>query len=106
MAIDQFVQAPIFTVLIFLFLGLLEGKSLERIKLQLDETYVDTMVANWKLWIPATAVNLGAAGGGTGRGGGNSDNLPSLSYPSIFSNFSPPPFALQPFVPTCSVSFS
>ncbi|GMH74313.1 hypothetical protein TrRE_jg2483, partial [Triparma retinervis] len=57
-AIDQFIQAPIFTVLIFLFLGLLEGKSVKKIKGQLDETYVDTMVANWKLWIPATVVNI------------------------------------------------
>ncbi|CAJ1966449.1 unnamed protein product [Cylindrotheca closterium] len=56
--IDQFVQAPIFTVLIFAFLGLLEGKTTETIKKQLDEDYADTMVANWKLWVPATVVNL------------------------------------------------
>ena len=56
--IDQFVQAPIFTVLIFAFLGALEGKSLDAIKNQLDDDYVDTMFANWKLWVPATAVNL------------------------------------------------
>ena len=56
--IDQFVQAPIFTVLIFAFLGALEGKSLDAIKKQLDEDYVDTMFANWKLWVPATAVNI------------------------------------------------
>jgi peroxisomal membrane protein 2 len=47
-AIDQFIQAPIFTVLIFAFLGLLEGKSVESIKNQLDEDYVDTMSANCK----------------------------------------------------------
>mmetsp|Transcript_1054 Transcript_1054/g.1650 ORF Transcript_1054/g.1650 Transcript_1054/m.1650 type:complete len:247 (-) Transcript_1054:878-1618(-) len=56
--IDQFVQAPIFTVIIFGFLGVLEGKSLDSIKEQLDEDYVDTMLANWKLWVPATAVNI------------------------------------------------
>lgn len=56
--IDQFIQAPIFTVLIFGFLGVLEGKSLDAIKDQLDDDYVDTMVANWKLWVPATAVNI------------------------------------------------
>mmetsp|Transcript_9167 Transcript_9167/g.27558 ORF Transcript_9167/g.27558 Transcript_9167/m.27558 type:complete len:222 (-) Transcript_9167:506-1171(-) len=44
--IDQFVQAPIFTVLIFCFLGLLEGKSTDAIKAQLDEDYKDTMLAN------------------------------------------------------------
>mmetsp|Transcript_12 Transcript_12/g.14 ORF Transcript_12/g.14 Transcript_12/m.14 type:complete len:287 (-) Transcript_12:188-1048(-) len=56
--IDQFIQAPIFTVIIFGFLGVLEGKSLDAIKEQLDEDYVDTMLANWKLWVPATAVNI------------------------------------------------
>jgi peroxisomal membrane protein 2 len=56
--IDQFIQAPIFTVLIFAFLGALEGKSLEAIKKQLDEDYADTMFANWKLWVPATVLNI------------------------------------------------
>uniref|UniRef100_A0A7S2W2E8 Peroxisomal membrane protein MPV17 n=1 Tax=Eucampia antarctica TaxID=49252 RepID=A0A7S2W2E8_9STRA len=57
-AIDQFVQAPVFTVLIFYFLGLLEGKTMESVKQQLDNDYKDTMIANWKLWVPATAVNI------------------------------------------------
>ena len=48
--IDQFVQAPIFTVLIFFFLGILEGKSVDDVKGQLDRDYKDTMLANWKLW--------------------------------------------------------
>ena len=56
--IDQFVQAPIFTVLIFFFLGILEGKSTADVKKQLDNDYKDTMLANWKLWVPATAVNI------------------------------------------------
>lgn len=56
--IDQFIQAPIFTVLIFSFLGFLEGKSAASIKQQLDDDYVDTMLANWKLWLPATVVNI------------------------------------------------
>lgn len=56
--IDQFVQAPIFTVLIFFFLGILEGKSIEAVKEQLDNDYKDTMLANWKLWVPATMVNI------------------------------------------------
>lgn len=46
--IDQFVQAPIFTILIFGFLGFLEGKSAEAIKQQLDDDYKDTMIANCK----------------------------------------------------------
>jgi len=56
--IDQFVQAPIFTVIIFAFLGTLEGKSLDDVKSQLENDYSDTMVANWKLWVPATMVNI------------------------------------------------
>mmetsp|Transcript_1734 Transcript_1734/g.2492 ORF Transcript_1734/g.2492 Transcript_1734/m.2492 type:complete len:267 (-) Transcript_1734:237-1037(-) len=56
--IDQFVQAPIFTVLIFVFLGLLEGKTYASIQDQLNRDYKDTMVANWKLWVPATMVNI------------------------------------------------
>jgi peroxisomal membrane protein 2 len=56
--IDQFIQAPIFTILIFGFLGVLEGKTIDEIKKQLDDDYVDTMLANWKLWVPATAVNI------------------------------------------------
>lgn len=56
--IDQFVQAPIFTVLIFAFLGFLEGKSLEAVQKQLENDYRDTMIANWKLWVPATVINL------------------------------------------------
>jgi len=56
--IDQFIQAPIFTIIIFYFLGLLEGKTMEMVYDQLDKDYKDTMLANWKLWVPATAVNI------------------------------------------------
>jgi hypothetical protein len=46
--IDQFIQAPIFTVLIFVFLGLCEGKALSSIKQQLDTDYKETIIANCK----------------------------------------------------------
>jgi peroxisomal membrane protein 2 len=46
--IDQFIQAPIFTVLIFVFLGVLEGKGYEDIKKQLQNDYPETIVANCK----------------------------------------------------------
>ena len=46
--IDQFIQAPIFTVLIFLFLGLLEGKTIETIQKQLKNDYQSTIIANCK----------------------------------------------------------
>jgi Mpv17 / PMP22 family len=56
--IDQFVQAPIFTILIFYFLGTLEGKTPQQVQRQLQSDYQDTMLANWKLWVPATALNI------------------------------------------------
>uniref|UniRef100_A0A7S2XVN5 Peroxisomal membrane protein 2 n=1 Tax=Fibrocapsa japonica TaxID=94617 RepID=A0A7S2XVN5_9STRA len=56
--IDQFVQAPVFTVLIFVALGLLEGKALSSIRTQLKDDYWSTLQANWKLWVPAATFNL------------------------------------------------
>jgi len=44
--IDQFLQAPIFTALMFLFLGLLEAKSMEAIGTQLQDDYWHTMIEN------------------------------------------------------------
>ena len=57
--IDQFVQAPFFTVLIFLYLGLVAGDSVETVKTTIATQYKTTIIANWKLWIPATAINIG-----------------------------------------------
>lgn len=57
--IDQFIQAPIFTVLIFVFLGALEGKNLEEIQQKLKDDYPETIVNNWKLFVPATVINIG-----------------------------------------------
>ncbi|CAN0097989.1 unnamed protein product [Ectocarpus sp. 4 AP-2014] len=56
--IDQFVQAPIFTVVIFGVLGLLEGKAVADIREQLDQDYKSTMLANWGVFVPAAVVNL------------------------------------------------
>jgi peroxisomal membrane protein 2 len=44
--IDQFIQAPIFTVLIFAFLGALEGKNVSAIQTQLRKDYKETIFAN------------------------------------------------------------
>lgn len=46
--IDQGIQAPIFTILIFVFLGALEGKQLETIQQQLEKDYKNTMLTNCK----------------------------------------------------------
>ena len=45
-------------MLIFGFLGVLEGKDASSIKQQLDNDYKETIVANWKLWVPATVINI------------------------------------------------
>jgi len=46
--IDQFIQAPIFTVLIFIFLGTLEGKNSDEIQQKLKNDYPTTIVDNCK----------------------------------------------------------
>lgn len=46
--IDQFIQAPIFTVLIFVFLGVLQGHGIHEIETQLEDEYWSTMIANCK----------------------------------------------------------
>ncbi|CAM9422787.1 unnamed protein product, partial [Laminaria digitata] len=58
LVIDQFVQAPIFTIVIFGVLGLLEGKSTADIREQLNQDYKSTMLANWGVFVPAATVNL------------------------------------------------
>lgn len=54
-AIDQAIQAPVFTILIFVFLGLLEGKQYESIQRQLQKEYKKTMLANCKSILMLTA---------------------------------------------------
>lgn len=58
LAIDQLVFAPCFTALVFLFLGFCEGDSVSQILDHMQRDYWTTMVANWKLWVPAVFVNL------------------------------------------------
>ncbi|CAM9791233.1 unnamed protein product [Heterosigma akashiwo] len=56
--IDQFIQAPVFTVIIFAALGLLEGKTLADVQAKLQAEYKTTMLDNWKLWVPASCFNI------------------------------------------------
>jgi peroxisomal membrane protein 2 len=56
--IDQTTYAPSFLFAVFLYLGLLEGDSWSKIRAQMQEEYVTTLVSNWKLWIPATLLNM------------------------------------------------
>jgi peroxisomal membrane protein 2 len=56
--IDQLLFAPTFTLLVFVFLGLFEGESPSQMADHLQREYWITMVANWKLWVPAVFCNL------------------------------------------------
>jgi hypothetical protein len=58
LAIDQLLFAPSFTVLIFLFLDVLQGDSLQQLWYHLQTDFVSTMLLNWQLWVPATFINL------------------------------------------------
>ena len=57
---DQFVQAPFITSIIFMYFGFLEGKSWEESLRKTKAELWPTLVANWKLWVPATVVNFAA----------------------------------------------
>jgi len=58
----------------------LEGKSLQQLERQLRESWAESVVTNWKIWVPCQIVNLGFVPGhlqvkttsvfGRGRGGG------------------------------------
>jgi peroxisomal membrane protein 2 len=56
--IDQTTYAPAFLFAVFLYLGILEGDSWNVMWTKIQSDYVSTMVANWKLWIPATLLNM------------------------------------------------
>jgi len=58
LGIDQSIYAPGFLLCVFVYLGLLEGSSWKEIGEQLETNYFTTLRANWKLWIPATLINL------------------------------------------------
>lgn len=56
-ALDQGIQAPIFTVVIFAYLDLLEGKNLEETKAQIKRDFWPCITTNWWVWIPITCAN-------------------------------------------------
>ena len=56
--IDQFVQAPIFVAVTIVALGILKGEGFAGLEQDLHEKYMPTLWINWKLWIPASAINL------------------------------------------------
>uniref|UniRef100_A0A7S2WUE7 Peroxisomal membrane protein MPV17 n=1 Tax=Rhizochromulina marina TaxID=1034831 RepID=A0A7S2WUE7_9STRA len=56
--IDQFIQAPIFTSIIFVFFAVVEGKGLGFAKSQLQNELMQVLLKNWAVFLPATAINL------------------------------------------------
>jgi hypothetical protein len=57
-AVDQLLQAPLFTAVFFIFLGVLTGQNRQAITQKLSVDWWPTMLVNWKVWIPATCVNI------------------------------------------------
>lgn len=55
--LDQGIQAPIFTVVIFAYLDWLEGKNWQETKDQIKRDYWPCLSTNWYVWIPITTVN-------------------------------------------------
>ena len=57
-AIDQGIQAPIFTAIILCFFAIIEGKGLDFAKTQIKEELGGILVKNWSVFLPATVINL------------------------------------------------
>ena len=61
MTIDQFVQAPIFTVIILAFFALVEGKGLEFLKAQIQNDLRGILIKNWSVLYAVTHALRAAA---------------------------------------------
>ncbi|KAJ8604585.1 hypothetical protein CTAYLR_007633 [Chrysophaeum taylorii] len=57
-AVDQFVQAPLFTALVFYFFAIIEGRGIEAGTRQIKTTLAETLLKNWIVFIPATTVSF------------------------------------------------
>ena len=56
--IDQFVQAPIFTIIILYFFAVAEGKGVGYASKQVQNDLGGILIKNWSIFLPATAINL------------------------------------------------
>ena len=57
--IDQLLFAPAFLFSVFIFLDTLEGLGPMQMMMHLKQDFGMTLITNWKLWVPATLINLG-----------------------------------------------
>mmetsp|Transcript_21830 Transcript_21830/g.70278 ORF Transcript_21830/g.70278 Transcript_21830/m.70278 type:complete len:248 (+) Transcript_21830:71-814(+) len=58
-ALDQFLQAPLFTALIFYFFAIIEGRGFDAGTDQISRELKATLLKNWLIFLPATFINLG-----------------------------------------------
>jgi hypothetical protein len=57
--IDQGIQAPVMLALIISGLAVMEGRGWDGISSDMQQQqYIDALIQNWKLWIPATLINI------------------------------------------------
>lgn len=56
--IDQFIQAPIFTMIILIFFAVVEGKGITFAKNQIQNDLGGILLKNWAVFLPATVINL------------------------------------------------
>jgi hypothetical protein len=58
LAIDQGIQAPALLVIMICLLSLMKGEGIQGMKQDLVNSYMTALLANWKLWIPFSLVNM------------------------------------------------
>ena len=58
MGIDQFIQAPIFTIIILYFFAVVEGKGVDYASSQVQNELKGILIKNWSVFLPATAINI------------------------------------------------
>mmetsp|Transcript_17393 Transcript_17393/g.47488 ORF Transcript_17393/g.47488 Transcript_17393/m.47488 type:complete len:231 (-) Transcript_17393:167-859(-) len=56
--IDQGLQAPALLAIMISVLALFKGNGWDGVKSDMEAVYWKTLLANWKLWIPASLVNM------------------------------------------------
>lgn len=56
--IDQFLQAPALLASMIMGMALMEGRGIDGVKVDMENQYMEALIKNWELWIPATVVNI------------------------------------------------
>lgn len=56
--IDQGLQAPALLAIMISALAILKGEGWEGVEKDMSDNYWTALIANWKLWIPASLINL------------------------------------------------